>query len=261
MKTVKDMRIVIIGSGNVAEALALRLSGRGLVQIFARNRERGRKVAEMAHTGWSDNLLAEADAYLISVTDSAIREVAASLNFPKGAVVAHTAGSGTLEMLPESIGLRAIVYPFMTFSAGKKVDFESVHLFLEASSEEAMRRAEELASLLSPLVHHADGGRRGYLHIAGVFASNFANDMFAAAGEILAEAGIPFDVVSPLIAETAQKAASSGNPVLVQTGPAARNDRETIRRHLEILAGNKDLRDIYEKITDDICKRRISRNS
>ena len=96
------MKIVIIGSGNVAESLAQAVAeaeGLELVQVFARNEERGRKVAELAHSEWSGSKLAEADLYLISVSDNAVAEVAKSLPIPKGAVVAHTAGCCTLDSL------------------------------------------------------------------------------------------------------------------------------------------------------------------
>ena len=82
----------------MAQAVA-EAEGLHLVQIFARNEERGRRVAELAHTEWSNTELAEAELYLISVSDNAVAKVAESLPIPEGAVVAHTAGCCTLESL------------------------------------------------------------------------------------------------------------------------------------------------------------------
>ena len=121
------MKVVVIGSGNVAESLAQAVAeaeGLELVQLFARNEERGRKVAELAKCEWSNTRLAEADLYLISVSDNAVADVAKGLQVAEGAVVAHTAGCCPLEALAPHLH-RAVFYPFQTFSVGRKVDFIS----------------------------------------------------------------------------------------------------------------------------------------
>ena len=81
-------KIVIIGSGNLAEALARAVakSELELVQIFARNAERAHVVAELAATGWEtrpEMLRKDADIYLIAVSDRAVAEVAAKLPIPR----------------------------------------------------------------------------------------------------------------------------------------------------------------------------------
>ena len=89
--------VVIIGSGNLAEALAraVAASPLGLRQVFGRNRDRVAAVAALSGTvGESDpSRLARADIYLIAVSDAAVAEVASSLPIDAAAVVAHTAGS------------------------------------------------------------------------------------------------------------------------------------------------------------------------
>ena len=131
-------RVVIVGSGNVAEALARALpaSGVELCQLFARNPERGPRVAALGGTTWTDDprRLAAADLYLVAVSDRAVGEVAASLPVPAGAVVAHTAGSVPLDALGR-FAHRAVLYPLQTFTAGRAVDFARVPLFIEASDE------------------------------------------------------------------------------------------------------------------------------
>ena len=81
-------RVVIIGSGNLAEALARAVaeSELKLVQIFARNTERARAVAALAATRWAAEpaQLADADIYLVAVSDRAVAEVAATLRRPHG---------------------------------------------------------------------------------------------------------------------------------------------------------------------------------
>ena len=251
------MKIVVVGSGNVAESLAQAIAeaeGLELVQIFARNEERGRKVAELAHTEWSDTLLAEADLYLISVSDNAVDGCAKKLHIPYNAVVAHTAGCCPIEALTPHTH-RAVFYPFQTFSVGRKVDFSKGYIFVEGATDHALQVVERVAHALTAKVLPADSARRAVIHLSGVFACNFANAMYANAAEILAEEGLPFDIIVPVIAETAQKAIAVANPALSQTGPARRGDSETLDRHRKMLAEKPCTKEIYDKISEDIWER------
>ncbi|MBQ5647519.1 MAG: DUF2520 domain-containing protein [Alistipes sp.] len=251
------MKIVIIGSGNVAESLAQAVAeadGVELVQLFARNEERGRKVAELAHTEWSNSSLAAADLYLISVSDNAVAEVAKSLPIPEGAVVAHTAGCCPIEALAPHTH-RAVFYPFQTFSIGRKVDFAKGYIFLEGATEHALEVVEKVACTLTAKVMPADSARRAVIHLSGVFACNFANAMYANAAEILAEEGLPFDIVAPVIEEAAKKVVESKDPAASQTGPARRGDTQTLDRHRRMLADKPQTKEIYDRISEDIWER------
>lgn len=241
-------RVVIVGSGNVAEALARALpaSGAELCQVFARNRERGPRVAALGGTTWTadPDRLAEADLYLIAVSDRAVGEVAASLRLPDGAVAAHTAGSVPLDAL-EAFPRRAVIYPLQTFTAGRAVDFARVPLFLEASDKGTYQAVERFARRLSSQLYPADSKRRGILHLAGVLACNFVNALYAAGERTLAREGLPFEALRPLIAETAAKALAAPSPAAVQTGPAVRGDLPTLERHRVLLAEEPLLLEIY----------------
>ena len=251
------MKVVIIGSGNVAESLAraVRESDNTLVQVFARNKERGRIVAEIGGTEWCDTpaQLAKADLYLISVSDRAIAEISASLPFPEGAIVAHTAGCGTLEMLPKRCH-RAVIYPFQTFTAGRAVDMRKVFLVVEAEESKTLEKACTFASTLSDHVERADASVREKIHLTGVLACNFVNNLYGTAAEVLQSANLPFDVLIPVIEETAAKAVSSGNPASVQTGPAMRGDMPTLNRHRALIGENHLLRTIYDTISENIWR-------
>lgn len=241
-------RVVIVGSGNVAEALARALpaSGAEFCQVFARNRGRGPRVAALGGTTWTadPDRLAEADLYLIAVSDRAVGEVAASLRLPDGAVAAHTAGSVPLDAL-EAFPRRAVIYPLQTFTAGRAVDFARVPLFLEASDKGTYQAVERFARRLSSQLYPADSKRRGILHLAGVLACNFVNALYAAGERTLAREGLPFEALRPLIAETAAKALAAPSPAAVQTGPAVRGDLPTLERHRALLAEEPLLLEIY----------------
>ena len=249
-------RAVIIGSGNLAEALARAVAKSGLkpVQIFARNAARGQQVAALAGTQWTADpaQLAGADIYLIAVSDRAVAEAAAALPVPAGAVVAHTAGSVPLEALPTGSVRRAVFYPLQTFTKGREVDFSQIPILLETDDEALRPELEAFARRLSRTVIWADSACRAKAHLAAVFACNFVNHMYAVAERIVGSAGLSFDILKPLIAQTAAKALDADSPADVQTGPAVRNDTETRARHCALLDDDLQLKNIYSIISNSI---------
>lgn len=256
------MRVVIVGSGNVAEALAVALSEAqvDVVQIFSRNESRGREVARLSGAEWSGTELREAELYLIAVSDSAVEEVSRSLRVPEGAVVAHTAGCVSIDALA-SHPHRAVFYPFQTFSVGRRVDFSKVYIFLEAASERAMEVVREVSQSLTTHIEEADSARRAVVHLSGVFSSNFVNAMYENATEVLERVGLPFDVIAPIVEEASAKVLAVRSPRKCQTGPARRGDKGTLDRHRAMLAKDERKRRIYDEISEDIWqKREISRS-
>ena len=111
---------------------------------------------------------------------------------------------------------------------------------------------EAFARGLSSQVYEADSARRKQIHLAGVVANNFVNQLYASATDLLHEAGLPYEVLKPLIHETAMKALDAAHPAQVQTGPAKRGDRATQEGHLALLAENEALKQIYELLSEQI---------
>ncbi len=248
---------MVIGSGNVAEAYARllpRVEGVELVQLFARNSERGIELATLSNAEWccDELLLASADLYIIAVSDRAIAEVAERLPFAREAIVVHTAGSVPLSAIVGREGHRGILYAFQSFTAGRNIDFSSIPIFIEADNAAVEARIRSFAERLSTRVYHADSKLRRTIHLAGVVVNNFVNHLYALGGDIVAREGLDFGVLVPLIEETARKAIESGNPHGVQTGPAVRADRAVCDKHIEMLADRPELQRIYNEITDSI---------
>lgn len=252
------VRVVIIGSGNVAEAFAGALPRCGVqtVQVLARNRQRGEITASAAGCPFTDDprQTAVADIYIAAVSDSAIGTVLEQLDLPGQAVVAHVSGGQSINVIPEKFAHRGVLYPLQTFTAGRSSDFAEIPIFIEASDSYAAEQLKSLACSLSKNVSFADSAQRARIHTAGVFACNFVNAMYAAGAEVARKAGMPFDILKPLIAETARKAVSVNDPRSVQTGPAIRRDNGTMLRHLQLLAdsGETSLHDIYSAISEYI---------
>lgn len=255
--------MVVLGAGRVATHIvpALVHAGYRVDQVCSRTEASARAVAAplgIPYTVGFDSLVTDADVYIVCVTDSALPEVAARIVERVGtkALFLHTAGCVSMELWREAGAVRyGILYPLQTFSKKRRVDMCEVSLFVEASDEEAMREIEDLAYRLSGRVYRADSQRRARLHIAAVFACNFANAMYGAAHRLLAEEGVPFDVLLPLIDETAAKVHTLA-PREAQTGPAVRGDGEVMRQHLEALSRDEELYKIYEQVSNYINRNR-----
>lgn len=255
------MKITIIGSGNVAEAIAeailLAPDDIRLMQVCARNKERGGRLATKYGASYvsAPEEVAKADLYLIAASDSAVTELSARLSTPPDAVVAHTSGGLSIEALQCANRNTAVFYPLQTFSQGRPVDFRQIPVFIEFATPEAGATIHRFASALSDKVSDADSARRNKLHIAAVMACNFTNYLYTIAARFVeSEEGLDFSMLKPLIRETAEKAISVADPATVQTGPAIRHDRVTIERHRAILKQEKDNRylELYTLLSNSI---------
>jgi predicted short-subunit dehydrogenase-like oxidoreductase (DUF2520 family) len=134
----------------------------------------------------------------------------------------------------------------------RPMDLGNVPVFVEVDNQSDLDFLTSFAHLISNTVIPLDGEQRKALHIAAVFACNFTNFMYGLAAEIMRENGLDFQLLLPLIRETAKRIENSDNPMSLQTGPAARNDVETIRRHLDLLANQPNLQELYQTLTKSI---------
>ena len=108
--------------------------------------------------------------------------------------------------------------------------------------------------LLAFLSHtkRVNSDQRASLHLAAVFVNNFTNQLYRIAHEITESQGAEFDMLKPLILETARKVQDM-SPYKAQTGPAKRNDKKTIKKHLKAL-DNEHHKAIYKLLTESIKK-------
>ncbi len=249
------MDVVLLGSGNVATHLghALVQAGHRIKQVYSRTEAHAQVLAHALRTEATAELAAvdaRADVYLIAVKDDAVAEVAAKLPRTQ-AMVVHTAGSIDMAVLAAQASNHGVCYPLQTFSKAKAVDFSTVPIAVEASGEAALARLEEMAGSLSRRVFRCDSTQRLSLHVAAVFACNFTNHLYAVAADILNAHGLDFDLIRPLILETAQKVMEH-QPIDVQTGPAVRKDVRTMEKHLALLEANPALAQLYQLISERI---------
>ena len=249
------MNIVLLGSGNVATHLAYALKAKGvnIIQVFSKNIANAELLAKKIQSEPIDDLSKidqAADLYIISVKDDAIEKVAISLKNVTGLVV-HTSGTTDIKVLSDQVNQAGVFYPLQTFSIVKTVSFDNIPICIEATDNFQLQVLKKLAAKLSNQVYELDGEKRKVLHLAAVFACNFPNHMFALANQILETNGLDFNIIRPLIAETADKVMSN-LPGNVQTGPAIRGDENTMNKHLGMLSSTPELQHIYQTLSDSI---------
>lgn len=252
------MKIVWIGAGNLATRLgiALRDAGHETLQVYSRTMESASALAGRLGCGAThdaDAVVKEgADVYIFSVKDAVLETLAARIAPHVGnALCLHTGGSMPMDVFRGYARRYGVLYPMQTFSRSRDVEFREIPCFIEASDGEALAQVRDLASSVSGRVEDMTGEKRARLHLAAVFACNFVNHCYALSAGILEECGIPFDVMLPLVDETARKVHEL-SPREAQTGPAVRYDENVIGRHAGMLENDKDLKAIYETMNRSI---------
>ena len=250
--------VVIIGAGNLATQLALTLFEKGIQvkQIYSRKIESATELAGKVNAKFTNDLsqlVSEADLYVIAVKDSAIQEVLENLRLKDDLLIVHTAGSVSMNILDGFTTNYGVFYPLQTFSKGKKVDFSTIPICIEANHPSNFMKLEKLGAKLSTSVNQINSDERKTLHLAAVFVNNFANHLYAIGADILNDKKLDFDLLKPLIKETAEKIESL-HPIDAQTGPAKRNDQSIINAQLKMLQDKPEFQKIYSFATESIFR-------
>jgi predicted short-subunit dehydrogenase-like oxidoreductase (DUF2520 family) len=224
--------VLLVGKGNVATHLHdtfLSIDNIVFTQISSRDLKN----------------IPKADITIVAVSDDAIAEVSSKI---KNTFVVHTSGACSINELKNTTN-KGVFYMLQTFSKDKKVDFNEVPFCLEAENKKDEEQLKELANLIGEKIYSINSEQRKALHVAAVFVNNFTNYMYNIGSDICKEHQVPFDILLPLIKETASKIETL-SPEKAQTGPAIRKDKTTIKNHLDLL--NKEQQKIYKLITKSI---------
>lgn len=194
--------------------------------------------------------LQEADVYLLAVSDDAVAALSKELPFENRLVV-HTSGSVNIHDMDKK-NQRGVFYPLQTFSKEADVDFADVPICIEVLEKTSFPILKQLAEAIGSTHYRINGDQRAALHLAAVFANNFTNQLYRIAHEITESTSADFNILKPLINETARKIRTL-SPYMAQTGPAKRNDKKTIKKHLSLLENDmhKDIYDLMTKAIQD----------
>ena len=252
------LKIAILGAGNLAWNLAPALedAGHEITEVYARDLQKAKEITERIYTATPKDELdfseSSAELFILAIKDDALSEIADQVILPEGSVLVHTSGAIPMEVLSQSsASYVGVFYPLQSFTKGKKVDFEEVPFLLESEDEGSLQLLKKVAKSLSQLVYILRGKDRQAVHVAAVFASNFTNHMLRIAEDILHRQGLDAELLKPLIIESISKSLQLGARK-AQTGPAIREDYETLEAHHHFLAYNEQLAEIYRLISQDI---------
>jgi predicted short-subunit dehydrogenase-like oxidoreductase (DUF2520 family) len=248
--------VVLIGSGNLATQLALALHENGIQvnQVFSLKLESAKVLAEKVNAGFTNDLSLlhpDADLYIIAIKDTAIQEVLENMILAENSLIVHTAGSIPMTILEGFTSNYGVFYPLQTFSKSRKVDFSDIPICIEANHPSNLIKLEELGKRLSKSVSQINSDERKSLHLAAVFTNNFVNHFYAIGAEILHDKKLDFELLKPLIRETAAKIEIL-NPAEAQTGPAKRDDKNIIDAQLKMLHDRPEFQKIYSFVSESI---------
>ncbi len=251
-------KVAILGTGNLAWHLAPALedAGHTVTEIYSRESRKAESLTARLYTAepktdldFSDS---EAEIFIMALADSAIPNIAEELILPDESILVHTSGAVSLDILGySSASYTGIFYPLQTFTRDREIDFREVPFLLESEDETSLQKLKRLAKSLSNVSYTVKTKDRKALHVAAVFASNFSNHMLRIAEEIMGRQGLEFEMLKPLIIETISKSLELGAKKS-QTGPAVREDMNTLDAHYQFLQYNEQLAEIYKLISQDI---------
>jgi len=256
---VKPLKIVIVGTGNVASHLAhaFKKNGQEVLQVVSRNPKKAESLAAelgIAHSSDYGKINPDSDVIILAVKDDAVAEVAEQIDADTNAVVAHCSGSMPLNILSR-FKEYGVFYPLQTISKGKNTEGAELPICIEASSAASRKILKQLAGSVSGKVEIMDSGQRLKIHLSAVFINNFVNHLYLVAFDMLEKEGIDPAILKPLLLETAMKAIHN-HPSSIQTGPAARHDKRTLELHRHLLNWHPEYKVIY-----DLISRGIERSS
>lgn len=254
-----NKRIVIIGAGNVAYSLAkaiLNTNNFSLCQIYSRTIESARSIGVRTGVAYTDNILEvypDSDIYIYAVSDTALQNIIPSIHIREDALLLHTSGGISLDIFSKMPNSHGVIYPLQTFTKGRELDFKEIPLLLEWSDKKSCDILKKLAAELSDVNIEVDSYRRKLVHLSAVFVCNFTNHLYDLSSRFLEDNDMDFDILRPLIRETADKIMSM-KPEYAQTGPAKRGDDIVISAHKKLMKKRENMMEIYDVMTESIFK-------
>ena len=251
-----NKKIVLIGAGNVAHHLAPALlrAGMNLCQIYSRTLESARELGRKTGITYTSDTFAvypDGDIYIFCVSDDALLSVFKSLRINEEALILHTSGSVPLDIFKPYRKNYGVLYPLQTFSKTRNLDFGEIPLCIEAPDKEVLKTIGQIADKLSSKVYEISSEKRKKLHLAAVLANNFTNHLYHMAGKLLEKEDLDFNLLRPLIFETAHKVMQM-IPENAQTGPARRGDTNILNLHKSMLKDNRDIQTLYVLLSQSI---------
>src|SRR5665213_1549617 len=218
------MKIVIVGSGNVATVLSALIykAGHEIMQVVSRNVDHAVILASKYNVegvAMTRPEFAEADLYIIALSDAALSSID-NISALSNKFLVHTAGSVSMEIFSKISTNYGVLYPLQSLSKSITT-IPKIPFLIEGNSPETRDQLMKFAGTISEEVISANESERLNYHIAAIFTSNFTNHLYAVTEEFCSKERIDFKNLLPLINEVTLRI-NNNSPYDVQTGPAIR---------------------------------------
>ncbi len=266
----RPLTVSIVGPGNLGTALALTLPSAGYVVKFIAARAKGitsrettclaRRVKARLVTLGKEPL--DSDLIWITVPDDAIAATALRLARTQdwqGKIVFHSSGALTsddLAPLREQGAKVASVHPGMTFVRGPAPQMLGVAFAVEGDPA-ATRLAKRIVADFGGTTYAINKRNKVLYHAFGSFASPLVIALMASLERVAKAAGIEHDDVKammlPLLRQTLRNYFQH-DAASAFSGPLARGDVATVRRHLEELKAVPEARAVYIALANAAAK-------
>lgn len=249
-----QFNIVIIGSGNMAHALGNLLASRHrIIQVVSRNASTGKKLATKLKAGFSTNMkdvYTQADFYLLCVPDDQLPAISKKLLQVNGIVVHHS-GAQPLSVINGK--QTAVIYPFVSVNPTTKLNTEKTSIYFNAGNRHTAFMVESLLRGYKFWSWPINDEEKLRLHLAGVLMNNFTNHLYLKASQLAGDITGALPGLSYLAQQSIENFLQNEN-LGRQTGPARRNDRKTIKKHLDLIKKDRELSQIYVSLSQSISK-------
>jgi predicted short-subunit dehydrogenase-like oxidoreductase (DUF2520 family) len=260
---INKLKVNIIGTGNMAHFWCYHLLQHQFeVSIWGRNTERSKQIANQYNIQQTIDLNTIPDdsdqLCILAVADRAIATISGLLNFEK-TIVIHCAGTLSVNQINDSISNKGVLWPIYSINKTSYTTKHKIPFAVEGSSTIMTQLLQELIEHIGFKATMLTHNQRKQLHVAAVCSNNFVNHILALTQEFCIESNIPFELLHPITQQTIALN-ETNNFKELQTGPAIRNDIETILSHESILKQHSELLKIYKILTESIANTRISGN-
>lgn len=249
------MNFYLVGSGNMAWFLTKKLTEAGHIckGIYSRNQQTLAGLTTAFHVPMLlslEYLKDDADCCILAVSDQSIKEIVQRISF-QHTVLLHTSGATDIEQLKPAAMHYGMFWLIYSIVKQDLPQHRNIPCAYEASSAESGEVLMQIISAITDIAHQANGAQRQWLHLGAVFSNNFTNHLMAIAEQLCIKQDLPFSLLQPIIQQTCERI-TNASPHELQTGPARRNDQNTINKHLTLLQNSPDWKAIYEVVNQSI---------
>lgn len=254
---IENRHIGIIGAGNIAHLMVHRLHKHYTCHLWNRTAMHAHALQQKFHSVHVHEnileLLNRCDVLLLCVSDHAIDAIMDKCKDFPDKIYIHNSGSLVTQPRADFEHMGCI-WPVYSIISDKVNDYKhDLPIIYNATDDQTMVVVRELAEIVSHQVVQLNDEQKSVAHLLAVMTNNFIHHLMYKSQALSSKHGIPFDLFTPIIHQTIDQLKFDSETLkALQTGPARRQDKNTISRHLKIIEDDSNLSSIYHTITQSI---------